>query len=521
MVLPWRNNLLIIHPKTHVPLTLIFFGALLSLAFAPVNMPGFATISLACFFYQLRKAQSLSKSFLNGWLYGFSFFCAGTSWIYISIHSYGQAEPWLAFILTILFCGFMGLYLGFFGLLFHGLLQKRRLLEQSLGFSVLWVLLEYLRANLFTGFPWLSLGYSQTTTPMRYLAPIVGVYGLSFLVALSGCLLVMACLFSKQHKKWHYPALLIIGIYILPQVLASYHWTKPLSSKHQKIPVSIIQGNIAEDEKWLPGAYEKTIRHYLHLTKNIPRHNSPPNTHETRLIVWPEGAIPVPYPQSKFFLAHLSSFIKKQKATLVTGIPYEATDASNQYYNAIMVLGNSSGKYFKHHLVPFGEYLPASIFRDIAQYFDMPIYETSRGDFHQPLLNLEQIPTLPFICYEIAYSDILLNALPAAKLLITISDDAWFGHSMARAQHLQMAQMRSLQSGRYQIVATNNGISAIIDAQGEILLTVPSFETYVLNGYVKAMSGRTPWSYIGDNVVVLFLSLIFCGLWFRRKESQV
>lgn len=480
-------------------------GALLSLAFAPVAMPGLGVISLAWFFYLLRTAKTALKSFTLAWIYGIGLFGAGTSWIYISIHTYGQAEPWLAFILTVLFSLFMGLYPAFFGLSFWILLKRKNIWIQSVGFAALWIIFEYIRANLFTGFPWLLLGFSQTETPMKYLMPIMGVYGLSFFVALSGCLLTIIEVYLKEKQeiqrktRWIWPALLMIAIYIFPAGLTNYHWTKPDTLK---VPISIIQGNIDENEKWKPGAYEKTLSHYIQMTYKIPE--------KTRIIVWPEGAIPLPYPQAQFFLDHLSELMKKNDATLVTGIPYTNKKNPDQYYNAMMVLGNSSGEYFKHHLVPFGEYLPAKIFRDIVEYFKMPIYETPRGKFHQPLLNIENIPTLPFICYEIAYADILLKALPAAKLLITISDDAWFGHSMARAQHLQMAQMRSLQSGRYQIVATNNGISAVINAKGEILSTVPSFETRILNSYIEAMSGSTLWSKIGDNWIVFVFSLLLC-----------
>lgn len=498
-------------------------GCLFPLAFAPISLPGFGVISLAWFFYLLSNTSNNKNSkktaFIQGLFFGMGFFGVGVSWVFISIHSYGQAPWWLAFILTVLFCMFMALYTASFAWTFAWISRRRKtqkFLQQSIIFSVLWVIFEYIRANLFTGFPWLLLGFSQTETPMRYLAPIMGVYGLSFLVAFSSCLLTRIFCFPNNKtdinlRKGILPALGLIMIYLLPQLLSPIHWTH----SHQKpVPISVIQGNIAEDEKWLPGAFQKTIERYMRLTKKIPEGR--------KIIVWPEGAVPIPYPQGQAFLANLSDFIRKDNAVLVTGIPYENPKKANQYYNAIMVLGNNRGQYFKHHLVPFGEYLPSPVFNYITDYFGMPIYEMARGKKQQPLLMIHDIPTLPFICYEIAYADILLKSLPETKLLITISDDAWFGHSLARAQHLQMAEMRSLQSGRYQIVATNNGISAVINERGRVIATIPSFRAGILNSYIQVMSGSTPWSYLGDNAVLIFFCILLCciivsGYFYKQK----
>lgn len=483
-------------------------GASLALAFAPVSLVGFGIISLAWFFHQLISTKKLSGAFYLGWLYGFGFFALGTSWIYVSIHTYGRADVFSSVLVTILFCLFMGLYYGLFALSFAVFSRaKSNIWLKNISFSVLWIIFEYLRAHLFTGFPWLLLGFSQTETPMQYLAPLLGVYGLSFLMAFSSGLLTIAWIAAKKNQR-RLCMVALLGLllfYCFPQLLSFIHWTTPIK---EPIPVSVIQGNIAENEKWLPHAYEKTITHYVTLTRHLMEKNTIKTSH-ARIIVWPEGAIPVPYQQAKSFLMQLSSFIAKNKATLVTGIPYQNAHNTEQYYNAMLVLGNNSGHYFKHHIVPFGEYFPAEIFREIMEWLGVSLYETGRGAFDQPLLMINHIPTLPFICYEIAYADILLRSLPKAQLFITISDDAWFGHSMARAQHLQIAQMRSLQSGRYQIVGTNNGISAVINDEGKVIHTIPSFKTRILNSEVIAMSGATPWAKIGDDAILTTL----IGLW--------
>lgn len=516
-------------------------GALLAFAFAPISLVGLGIISLAWLFYQLVEEtksplRSLYKgenrgdlhSFKTGWIYGFGLFAAGASWIYVSIHTYGRADVFSSILVTFLFCLFMGLYYGLFALSFSvysRLLKTSNLYWKAFNFSMLWVGFEYLRATLFTGFPWLMLGFSQIVTPMKYLAPIIGVYGLSWLTAFSGALLSIIWIGAKNNKNrvWKSAAFGLLALYFFPIFLSFFDWTTPVSSR---IPVSVIQGNIGEDEKWLPHAYEKTITHYVNLTREVLDEKIPsaPPFPKPRIIVWPEGAIPVPYPHSQDFLTRLSIFMAEKNATLVTGIPYQNSKNNQQYYNAMLLLGKNDGHYFKHHIVPFGEYFPAKVFHEIMDWLGVSLYETGRGGFNQPLLNIHDIPTLPFICYEIAYADILFNALPKAQLFITISDDAWFGHSLARAQHLQIAQMRSLQAGRYQIVATNNGISAVINEEGTIIKTVPSFETRILNSTVKAMSGSTPWSKMGDNV---FLLTLIC-LWlltqllvkYRSRDCQ-
>ncbi len=539
-------------------------GALLACAFAPISLVGLGIISLAWLFYQLISIDKLKPSFRIGWVYGVGLFAAGTSWIYVSIHTYGRADVISSILVTILFCVFMGLYYALFTAAFSlwsrliklnnlslkadflqnplvhekfeetrstepectreymrirapnrrtSSLQKQGYARNLINFSVLWVVFEYLRANLFTGFPWLLLGFSQTETPMKYLAPIVGVYGLSFFMAFSAGLLAIGWIKYKENQKkqvWIGAILGMLFLYSFPQTLSFLHWTSPVSSE---VPVSIIQGNIGEDEKWLSHAYEKTITHYVSLTRYLleKKESSSLNTHSTkpRIIVWPEGAVPAPYPQSAAFLTRLSQFMEQQNATLITGIPYQNPHNNEQYYNAMLLLGKDAGHYFKHHIVPFGEYFPAEIFHDIMEWLGVSLYETGRGAFSQPLLNISGIPTLPFICYEIAYADILFKSLPEAQLFITISDDAWFGHSLARSQHLQMAQMRSLQTGRYQIVATNNGISAIIDAEGNVIKTVPSFETRILNSSIKPMSGSTPWAKIGDDTILISLLILW------------
>jgi len=491
----------------------IFMGALLALAFAPVNLPGFAVISLGWLFYYLREIPP-TPPFIIGWFYGMGQFGAGVSWIYVSLHTYGQAAPWLAGFITLLFVMFMALYCGFFTQITRRLFLRKNIWIQAFIFSAVWTIIEWARSGLFSGFPWLLLGYAQTATPLKYAAPLIGTYGLSFITAFSGCLLAIGFNSIKQArsiKKGIYPIAGMLLIYTTPTFLQYQQWTTIAPTP---VAVSIIQGNIAENEKWLPGAFQKTLETYMSLTKEA-LHSQP------SIIIWPEGAIPLPYPHAKSFLNSLSFSLQEENTTLITGIPYAAQDKPENYYNAVMVLGKNSGHYFKRHLVPFGEYIPLKIFQDIIQFLGINVYETRKGPANQPLLHIGEFSLAPFICYEIAYTQLLLEALPEAQMLVTLSDDAWFGRSLARGQHLQIAEMRSLESGRYQIVAANNGISAIISPQGQILHTIPSFKTGILNGNVYPASGLTPFAIIGDKSIMALLGimLIFCLFQKQRRKN--
>ena len=290
-------------------------------------------------------------------------------------------------------------------------------------------------------------------------------------------------------------------------MLNSKHW---LQKSGDAISVSLVQGNIPQQLKWSPDHINKTLQTYTQLTE----------THwDSDIIVWPEAAIPLPQDMAQDFLNSLDAKAKQHQTTLITGILARAQNP-NQYYNAMVALGTGEGQYNKRYLVPFGEYVPwQNLLRGLINFLDLPTSHITAGAAKQINIRADDIPIATFICYEIAYSSALDNALPQAQLLITISNDAWFGDSLAPAQHVQIAQFRSLQSGRYQLFVTNDGITAIISPQGEVIKQLPQFVSGVLNGEVYAMRGLTPWFKLGEKSILgIILLLLIISLCYRRKK---
>lgn len=460
-------------------------GALLPLAFSPFNIYSVAFILPAILLFIWLRSNA-KKAFWLGWLFGIGFFGTGASWIYISIHDFGNSNSFLAGLITFIFVIWMGSYFALFGYVFRKFFSRLSESKQCLLiFPALWVLFEYLRSVLFTGFPWILLGYSQLTTPLQGLAPLVGVYGLSLITALiAGSLVLLA---TKQKPIIKIIALIcIFGTIGLGWIFKGHLWTKPIGNP---IKASLIQGNIPFNVKWDETYVMQNINVYKNLTFD---HLS------SQLIVWPEGAFPVYAQDAEKFIRELGALARKNHSNIIFGVPI-LNQQTQQYYNGLLLIGDNQGEYLKRHLVPFGEYIPLqSIFGKAMHYFQIPMSGFSRGPKNQPDLKINQIRIAPFICYEIAFPNEVLNAAEHSELLLTLSDDSWFGKSIALAQHLQMAQMRSLETGRPQLLSTNTGITAFISPLGKILKGAPIDQRVVITSDIQPMTGKTPlmwWRY--------------------------
>ena len=345
------------------------------------------------------------------------------------------------------------------------------------------------------------MGYSQLTTPLKGLAPIIGVYGLSLVTALIAGALVL--LSTKQTRFIKFISLLLIfGSIGLGWIFKNHAWTKPIGNP---IKASLIQGNIPQTIKWDASYVMKNINVYKNLTfENL----------SSQLIVWPEGAFPIYAQDAKKFIQQLGALAKKNHSNIIFGVPILNTK-TQQYYNGLLLIGDNQGEYLKRHLVPFGEYIPLqSIFGKAMQYFKIPMSGFSQGPAHQADLIINNIRIAPFICYEIAFPNEVLNSAENSELLLTLSDDSWFGRSIALAQHLQMAQMRSLETGRYQLLSTNTGITAFISPFGKILKGAPIDKRVVITDDVQPMIGKTPlmmWHYypvMGLIIVMLMMAMM-------------
>lgn len=477
----------------------VILGALTTLAFAPFNASFVNLLTLAAM-YELWFRASPGRAFLRGWLFGLGNFATGVYWIYISTHVFGGAPAWLGVFLTAFLVAYLALYPALVGYISARWLATGPITRALLVWPALWTLSELLRDWMFTGFPWLSTGYAWVGTLIKTAGPVVGVFGMSWLVALFAGLLWLLL----RAPAWFRPLAAAIGIaivaafFLLPGPLV---WTHDAHTK--PIGVTLIQGNISQARKWAPDNLEPTMERYRELTAASDK---------SRLLIWPEAAIPALYDQiKKIYFADLSRELKARGQTLLTGMLVRDPD-SGRIYNGVIALGMDSGLYLKRHLVPFGEYFPVPGFvRSLMKnWLGLPYDNISAGPWRQSPIMVAGVPVGVSICYEDAFSDDIRSLLPQARLLVNVSNDAWFGDSIAAAQHLQIARMRALETGRPLLRATNTGISATIGPDGSLYGTTPQFKVQRLRATVLPRTGVTPFVRYGN--LPLWIATILCCL---------
>lgn len=481
----------------------IIGGVLLPLSLAPFNYTMAAFASPAVLLYCLSQA-SRKSSFLLGLCFGCGLFGLGISWIYVSIHDYSDTAMILAILMTSLFVFLMSLFPAFMSYLLVKLFPQNNFQRCILAFPVIWVLFELFRGWVFTGLPWLYIGYSQLPTHLSALAPIGGIWLVSWATVFISSILYSIFDYVYEHKKNKFLRNSLVIILLASWGSVSYlhnhfNWTY---SKGEPINVSLVQGNIPQLLRWDPNEIAKTIGIYQQLTALDLQSNVKPN-----IIVWPESAIPVPLPESKALITNMDAELKKHHVTLITGLPVETQNpktGNTAYYNALISLGAGSGTYFKQQLVPFGEYVPfEKALRGAIRLLNLPMSSfISSTQSPGPLL-ANDLKVAPAICYEIAYPNLVRKAVKSdantglADFIITVSNDAWFGNSIGPNQHLEIAQFRALETGRYLLRATNTGLTAVIDPKGDIQSIAPSFETTILKDKIWAMTKATPWVQYG------------------------
>lgn len=469
-------------------------GASLPLAFAPFGWYPLAVLALALLF-ALWQSSPPRRAFWRGWLFGLGMFGVGTSWVYVSIHYFGNIEPAVAALVTVLFVAVLALYPGLLGYLLTRLFPQPSPGQLLVVFPAGWTLAEWVRGWFLTGFPWLNLGYSQIDGPLSGIAPLLGVYGMSWVAALSAALLLVVL---RWQGGWRLRAALgLVLLWGTAWLLGQVSWVQP---QGPEVRVSLVQGNITQDTKWNPDQLQPTMDLYRRLTQ----------AHwDSNLVIWPETAVPDFYHQvAEGFLADVAAEARASHTDLLIGIPV-FDFATERYYNSVLSLGSHEGFYYKRHLVPLGEFFPLrSVLSAVQGFFKVPMSDFSSGAEGQPPLQAASLRIGASICYEAAFGEEIIRSLPAANLLVNVSNDAWFGDSLAPHQHLQMARMRAREGGRYLLRATNTGISAIIDPRGRLVATSPQFQVYVLTGTVQAMRGATPYVAYGNVPVVLGLGIL-------------
>jgi len=491
-------------------LLVLLAGALGVTAFAPLGWYPLTYLSLASLFHRW-LGDTPREALYHGALYGLGYFGAGVSWVYVSVHTYGHVAPLPAALVTATLVLYLCLFPALLGYGLNRALPDTPQLPLLIAFAAGWILFEWLRGWLFTGFPWLTLGSSQIDTPLSGYAPVAGVYGVGLAAALTAALLV-----ALLRRESRLPALLALGaIWGGGLLLDRVEWT---SVRGAPLKVALVQGNIAQETKWAPGNLKHTLTRYMTRTFDLP---------PTDLVVWPETAIPAFYDEMQdSIIPQLDAELRNTHTVLLTGIPV-LDKTSWRYYNGVVSLGEEHRFYYKQHLVPFGEYLPLrGLIGNSLDALAVPNADFSSGGVSQPLLEAAGNPIGTSICYEVVFAEEIRRALPQAALLVNVSNDGWFGDSLAPHQHLEMARLRAKETGRPMLRATNTGISALIDHTGRIITRSAQFEEAVVTGEVTPRKGATPYVLLGNTPVVMLsvLGLLAASLTRRpgiaRPEPQ-
>lgn len=444
-----------------------------------------------------------------GLCYGIGFFGLGVSWIYVSMYVYGHMPVPLASIAVLIFVLILSLYIAVAGLL-QALFMGSLVVRAGVIIPALWTLIEWLRGWLWTGFPWLSLGYGQVNSAFSGLAQWLGTYGVSWAVATIAGLLVAVALKSNIQRR-----LLLLGaialLWLTGWVADQWSWVYP---KGPSLRVAVVQGNVPLADKWEPAHRDAILHKYLELSATEL---------DRDLVIWPEAALP-------FYLDRLPEefwrTLREHPADFMFGaLERIAENDSVKSYNSVVAVSARRTMYRKQHLVPFGEFLPLPLLLGwLIDYLEIPMSDFSAWQDPQPAVPVAGTTVGVSICYEDAFLEELRQSLPAAAVLVNVSEDSWFGDSFAPHQRLDMARMRALENGRPMIRAANTGVSAIIDHTGRVVAHTEQFVRTVLRADVQPMQGLTPFARFGSwpiVVVCLVLVVISAASSVRAKRKPV
>ena len=490
-------------------LVVFVIGCAMTLVFAPAEWSILAPLLILPLLF-VALTVSPKETGAHFFWFGFGLFLTGTYWIYISVHVFGNAAVWIALLLMVGLSWIMAMFLGlagwFMSRLSHG--EPWRLLFVA---PAAWVMVEWIRGWILTGFPWLSQGYGQIDGALAGWAPVLGIYGVSFMLLFgTAAILVLIMTTGKQRLI---AAPLILLPWIVGSGLGVIEWTEPYG---KVIRTTIIQAGVPQDQKWLTSQRQVTLDFYRGSTLSVP---------DSELVIWPEVAIPALQTQVADYLDIVDGDAKRNGQTVLLGILENSTERSTEarIFNSVLMLGTEQRQFYrKRHLVPFGEYfpVPASV-REWMKMQNLPYSDLAKGRDVQPLLTTANGATLSIaVCYEDAFGAEQLYAFPDADILINVSNDAWFGESVAPYQHLQMARMRALEVGRYSVRSTNTGISAFIGPQGELLQTGKQFEEEIMTADIRSRRGTTVYADVG-NWPILGLCFTILGFFWIRSRTGI
>ena len=493
--------------------------------FAPFGIFPIPVLALAVLFTLWQRADTPRIAAWLGFAFGLGLFSAGIIWIYVALHDYGDMPMPLALPATMLFAAFLALFTALAGYA-QARFPMANGLRTMLVMPAAWVSVEWLRGTIFTGFPWLTLGYAHSESPLAGYAPLFGVYGVSLVAAVSAGLVVwlwqayyskVEIKFSKslspalkrERMKWPLILSALLLLWGVGALLRTVGWTQPHG---EPFSVALVQGNIAQNLKFNEDALVGTLETYRRLALQ----------NGARLTLLPETALPLlrhEVPQN--LVGQLRDHALQYGGDVLIG-SFERDHGS--YYNSVFSLGADEEQHYrKQHLVPFGEFIPL---RPLLGWFingvlNIPMGDLARGDELQAPLDVAGQHVAVNICYEDVFGEEIIRSLPQATLLVNVTNDAWYGHSYAAAQHNQISQMRAIESGRMMLRATNTGVTSIIGADGKILQQLPQHMEAVLLGMAQGYDGSTPYARWGNAMVLLLIALILAGAWLRGKQVAV
>lgn len=486
-------------------------GAMLTLSFAPFSYWPTMIIGLSIFIYCLTRSQS---PFKTGFVFGLGWFGVGVSWVHVSIADFGGLPLIGSLALMLLLCSYLALFPAFASALLVRFFPSRL---WPLALPAIWFCMEWIRSWFLTGFPWISIGYSQVSSPLGGWMPLIGEAGVSIL------LIVLATVVANgvRNKQWINPSITMFVLFLGGWILNQQAWVTVTGNTAK---ISMVQGNIKQQLRWVPEQDWPTMQKYLNMT----------SAHwDSDLIVWPEAAVPKLEPTVTEFLNNLDHQAINTHTGLITGI-VNYNFETKQAFNSLIGLGareynDDKGHYFythtnrysKHHLLPIGEFIPfESWLRGLAPIFDLPMSSFTRGDYQQQNLRVNGFNLAPALCFEIAFvRQLAANLNEHTDFIVTVSNDAWFGHSHGPAQHLEIAQVRAKEFGIPVLRATNNGITAFINHKGQIQSRLPQFEAAVLSDAVQTTRGYTPYRKLGDLPMWLICIIGFlCAVTLRKRK---
>jgi len=511
------------------PVIALLAGAFCVFGFAPFGIFPVPVIALAALFVLWLRADSRRAAARLGFMFGLGLFSTGISWIYIALHDYGDMAMLLAAPATLLFAAFLALFTAFAGYL-QARIPTSIMLRTVLVMPAIWVLIEWLRGMIFTGFPWLTFGYAHSGSPLAGYAPLIGVYGVSLIAAVCAGLIALlvravspAIFVGPEDAKeisssgiyraygLRTNAVLIalailISLWVGGAILRVVTWTQP---QGEPISVALVQGNIPQELKFNGDALVNTLETYRRLAQKS----------RARLIVLPETAFPMLRSEVPPFLIELLRNHARQNGGDMLIGSFVLNNGS--YYNSVFSTGTAKEQhYHKHHLVIFGEFIPLRpIFGWlINEVLDIPMGDLGRGDAVQAPLEVAGQRIAVDICYEDVFGEEIIRSMPQATMLVNFTNDAWYGESHAAAQHNQIAQFRAMETGRMMLRATNTGVTSIIDQDGKVLELLPQHQEGVLEGMAQGYQGLTPYARWGNAAVMLLLFVMLAYAWVRRGK---